>query len=99
MVILVTQGTIATNPRDLLVPSLQGLAGEDALVVATTTGTTHSRGTGAITRECALLGTPSYRARAQALQHEILRFDAPRRAASLLEQLAQSGKPVLRGGA
>jgi UDP:flavonoid glycosyltransferase YjiC (YdhE family) len=37
-VILVNQGTIATNPYDLLVPALRGLAGEDVLVVATTGG-------------------------------------------------------------
>jgi UDP:flavonoid glycosyltransferase YjiC (YdhE family) len=34
----VTQGTSATDPRDLIVPTLQGLANEDVLVVATTGG-------------------------------------------------------------
>lgn len=33
-VVLVTQGTIATNPRDLIAPTLAGLAGENVLVVA-----------------------------------------------------------------
>ena len=37
-VVLVTQGTIATDPRDLLLPALEGLADLDALVVATTGG-------------------------------------------------------------
>lgn len=33
-IILVTQGTLATDPRELLRPALRALAGEDALVVA-----------------------------------------------------------------
>jgi MGT family glycosyltransferase len=37
-VVLVTQGTIATDPADLLAPCLEGLAGSDVLVVATTGG-------------------------------------------------------------
>jgi UDP:flavonoid glycosyltransferase YjiC (YdhE family) len=37
-VVHVTQGTIATAADDLLVPTLQALAGEDVLVVATTGG-------------------------------------------------------------
>jgi UDP:flavonoid glycosyltransferase YjiC (YdhE family) len=37
-VILVTQGTVATELEDLIVPTLQGLADEDVLVVATTGG-------------------------------------------------------------
>ncbi|MGC1419383.1 MAG: nucleotide disphospho-sugar-binding domain-containing protein [Acidimicrobiales bacterium] len=37
-VVLVTQGTIATEPVDLLVPSLEGLAGKNVFVVATTGG-------------------------------------------------------------
>ncbi len=37
-VVLVTQGTIATDPADLLGPSLEGLADRDAFVVATTGG-------------------------------------------------------------
>jgi UDP:flavonoid glycosyltransferase YjiC (YdhE family) len=37
-VVLVTQGTIATDAGQLLVPALQALAGEDVLVVATTGG-------------------------------------------------------------
>lgn len=35
-VVLVTQGTLATDPADLLLPAVEGLAGEDLLVVATT---------------------------------------------------------------
>lgn len=37
-VIHVTQGTVATNPTELLVPTLQALRDEDVLVVATTGG-------------------------------------------------------------
>jgi MGT family glycosyltransferase len=37
-VVLVTQGTIATEPADLLAPALEGLAGRDVFVVATTGG-------------------------------------------------------------
>jgi len=37
-VVLVTQGTIATNPADLLSPCLAGLADKDLFVVATTGG-------------------------------------------------------------
>lgn len=37
-VVLVTQGTIATDPADLLTPCLEGLAGKDVFVVATTGG-------------------------------------------------------------
>lgn len=37
-VILVTQGTVATEADDLIVPTLQALADEDVLVVATTGG-------------------------------------------------------------
>ncbi len=37
-VVLVNQGTLATDPADLIIPALQGLAGEHALVVATTGG-------------------------------------------------------------
>jgi UDP:flavonoid glycosyltransferase YjiC (YdhE family) len=35
-VVLVTQGTIATNPEELLLPALQGLSEADVLVVGTT---------------------------------------------------------------
>jgi UDP:flavonoid glycosyltransferase YjiC (YdhE family) len=38
-VILVTQGTLATDPRELIRPALRGLAEEDVLVVATTSAT------------------------------------------------------------
>jgi UDP:flavonoid glycosyltransferase YjiC (YdhE family) len=37
-VVLVNQGTLATDPGDLIVPALQALAGEKVLVVATTGG-------------------------------------------------------------
>ena len=37
-VVLVTQGTIATEPADLLAPCVEGLAGKDVFVVATTGG-------------------------------------------------------------
>jgi UDP:flavonoid glycosyltransferase YjiC (YdhE family) len=37
-VVLVSQGTVATDPANLIVPTLQALAGEDVLVVATTGG-------------------------------------------------------------
>jgi MGT family glycosyltransferase len=37
-VVHVTQGTIAIDPAELIVPTIQGLAGEDVLVVATTGG-------------------------------------------------------------
>jgi UDP:flavonoid glycosyltransferase YjiC (YdhE family) len=46
-VVLVNQGTIASDPTDLIVPALRGLAGEDMLVVATTGGATAEQ----ITRE------------------------------------------------
>jgi UDP:flavonoid glycosyltransferase YjiC (YdhE family) len=171
-VVLVTQGTIATNPRDLLLPALQGLAGEDVLVVGTTAGTgsddlgavppnarltafvpfgrvmpyvsalVTNGGYGGVSMALAhgvpvvtagstedkpevgnrvmasgvglrlksstpgpdvirsavraVLDIPRYRARAQALQAEIGGYDAPRKAAALLDQLAQSGKPVMR---
>ncbi|MGH9020014.1 MAG: glycosyltransferase [Acidimicrobiales bacterium] len=37
-VVLITQGTIATDPNNLLIPALEGLAGRDLFVVATTGG-------------------------------------------------------------
>jgi len=37
-VVLVTQGTIATEPTNLVLPAISGLAGSDALVIATTVG-------------------------------------------------------------
>jgi UDP:flavonoid glycosyltransferase YjiC (YdhE family) len=37
-IVLVTQGTIATNPRELLLPTLQALADSDVLVIGTTAG-------------------------------------------------------------
>ena len=39
-VVLVTQGTVATNFDDLLMPAMRGLADEDVLVVATTANRT-----------------------------------------------------------
>ena len=38
LVVHVTQGTIANNPDDLIIPTLQALVNEDLLVVATTGG-------------------------------------------------------------
>ncbi len=35
-IVLVTQGTLATDPRELIVPSLHAFAGDDVLVIATT---------------------------------------------------------------
>ncbi len=35
-IVLVTQGTLATDPRELIVPALRGLAEEDVFIVATT---------------------------------------------------------------
>ncbi len=37
-IVLVTQGTIATDPSNLLLPAIEGLADSDALVVVTTVG-------------------------------------------------------------
>lgn len=37
-VVLVTQGTVATDPADLLAPCLEGLTGRDVFLVATTGG-------------------------------------------------------------
>jgi MGT family glycosyltransferase len=37
-VVVVTQGTVATDPRNLLLPAIDALAGRDAVVVATTGG-------------------------------------------------------------
>ncbi|MBI5106766.1 MAG: glycosyltransferase family 1 protein [Solirubrobacterales bacterium] len=37
-VVLVTQGTVATDPQELLLPALEALAGEPVLVVGTTGG-------------------------------------------------------------
>jgi len=35
-IVMVTQGTLATDPNELIVPALRGLAGLEALVIATT---------------------------------------------------------------
>jgi MGT family glycosyltransferase len=37
-VVLVTQGTVATDPANLVAPAVEGLAGHDALVIATAVG-------------------------------------------------------------
>jgi UDP:flavonoid glycosyltransferase YjiC (YdhE family) len=42
----------------------------------------------------AVLDQPSYRQRAEAIQQELARHDAPREAAELLEQLARTKQPV-----
>lgn len=170
-VVLVTQGTIATDAGQLLVPSLQALAGEDVLVVATTGGPSAAQlglsvpanarveafvpftelmphvdilltngGYGGVSIALAhgvpvicagtsedkpevcnrvawsglginlKTATPTvaqirdavrrmrsdsrYRQRAQALQAEAARHDAPAEAARLLVQLAQSKRPI-----
>ena len=38
-VILVTQGTFATDPQELVIPAIKGLANEEVLVIVTTGGT------------------------------------------------------------
>lgn len=43
-IVLVTQGTLATNPTALIAPALRGLGTEDALVVATTSATPRDAG-------------------------------------------------------
>jgi UDP:flavonoid glycosyltransferase YjiC (YdhE family) len=43
-IILVTQGTMATNPKELIAPALEALANEDVLVVATTGATEEQLG-------------------------------------------------------
>lgn len=172
-VILVTQGTVATNAQELIVPTLQALANENVLVIAAgvkdaadlgislpanarveafvpfgpllpqvdvyitnggfggvhyalangvpviSGGTTEDKpeignrvaysGVGinlktnqptpeqireAVRR---VLNNASYRQRAQTLQAELARHDAPVKAASLLEKLAHTKQPVLNG--
>lgn len=173
-VVHVTQGTAATDSKDLIVPTLQGLARENMLVVAATggkaattvpldplpanarvepfipyyhflpkvkamvtnggyggvqmalahgiplvvAGTTEDKpeianrvewsGAGINLRTKhpkpeqirnavrTVLGDPKYRQRAQALKSEILSHEPAAKAADLLEQLARSGRPVLR---
>ena len=43
-----------------------------------------------------VLEQPGYRERAQAISQEMSRYDAPRTGADLLEQLAETGKPVTK---
>jgi UDP:flavonoid glycosyltransferase YjiC (YdhE family) len=43
-----------------------------------------------------VLGSPGFKARAEALQAEYSRHDAPTEAAQLLERLATTGQPVFR---
>jgi UDP:flavonoid glycosyltransferase YjiC (YdhE family) len=173
-VVLVTQGTLAADPRQLLVPTLRALADEPVLVIATTgscpeatlkalgsrppanariasflpyrdlmprvdalvtnggygtvqqalahgvpivvAGATEEKpenaariawsGVGIRLRTQspspdkiraavrAVLREPRYRLRAQAIRQEMSRYDAPRIASDLLEQIAQTGKPV-----
>lgn len=170
-VVLVTQGTVATNPQELIGPTLRGLAGDDALVIAAGVkdrrslaldplpenalveafvpfkpllphvdayvtnggfggvqyalangvpivagGATEDKPeianrvaysgvginlkTSAPTPEqvrsavMAVLNDPKYRSRAQRIQAELARHDAPREAALLLEQLAETRQPI-----
>lgn len=173
-VVHVTQGTVATNPNDLLVPTLKALANEDILVVATTGGTPVERiildplpsnvrverflphyclmphvdvlvsNAGYVAVQIALshgvpvvaagkteekadignritwagvginlntqypspnqirdavmklLYEPGYKQKAQAIQADYAKHDAPTEAALLLEQLAQTKKPIYR---
>ena len=173
-VVHVTQGTVATDTDDLIVPTLQALADEDVLVVATTGGqpiesikldpipsnarieqfiphyhllpyvdvmvtnggyngvqvalangvplvaagqTEDKPEVGARVQWAgvginlktktptstqvkdavkAILASSNYRQKAQFLQAEIARYDAPTLAVSLLEQLAATKQPVLR---
>lgn len=173
-VVFVTQGTVAVDARDLILPSIQALADEDVLVVVTTGGQPiESLGLGSIptnvrveqfipydrllphvdvmvtnagfngvqlaltqgvplvtagqTEEkpeiCArvqwsgvgidlktstptptqirnavkkILGSSQYRQQAEQFKAEIARYDAPALAIKLLEQLAETKKPVLR---
>jgi UDP:flavonoid glycosyltransferase YjiC (YdhE family) len=169
-VVLLTQGTLATNFDQLLRPALEALAGEDVLVVVTTankplegpvpanarvagflhygelmphvdllvtnggygtvqmalahgvpivaSGATEDKpevcqrvewaGVGIRIRERRptpdairtavrqILGSPRFKARAEALRAEYARHDAPTEAAQLLERLAATGQPVFR---
>ncbi len=172
-VVLVTQGTVATNAHELIVPTLRGLANEDVLVIAAgvkdksalgleplpanarvetfvpftqlmphvdlfiTNGgyggvmTALSHGVpiiaGGVTedkpevsnriafsrvghnlktatpkpeqvREVVhkMLANGHFRHKAQAMQKELARYDAPTLAANLLERVARTGQPVLR---
>jgi MGT family glycosyltransferase len=174
-VVLVTQGTVATVLDDLVAPALAGLAGEDALVIATggagrdglrgevpsnarieafvpfgallpkvsamvtnggyggvqfalshgvplvVAGTTEDKpevaarvawsgaglrlGTRSPTAEQVgdavrrVLTDPAYRANAERIAAGYRRHDAPAEAADLLERLATTRRPVLRGAA
>jgi UDP:flavonoid glycosyltransferase YjiC (YdhE family) len=175
-VVLVTQGTLAADPRQVLVPTIQALADEDVLVIATTGASPDqalaalgesapanvrverflpynellphvdvlvtSGGYGTVQQALAhgvpivvaaateekpenaariawsrvgvriralspapdrvrsavrrVLEQPIYRERAQAIRREMGGYDAPRAGADLLEQLADTGKPVTK---
>jgi UDP:flavonoid glycosyltransferase YjiC (YdhE family) len=171
-VVLVTQGTVATNPQELIAPTLRALAHENVLVIAAGVkdmrlmgldpvpanarvepfvpfkpllpyvdvyvtnggfggvqfalmngvpivagGTTEDKpeignrvaysGAGINlktntptpiqiqTAVKAVLSNPRYRQRAQQIQAELRQYDAPTEAARLLEQLAETRRPVL----
>jgi MGT family glycosyltransferase len=170
-VVLVTQGTVATNPQELIAPTIQGLASADVQVIAAGVkdwqsqemdhlpdnvhveafvpfkpllpyvdvyvtngglggvqfalsngvpivvgGTTEDKpeignriaysGVGinlktnkptpeqVRTAVMTILATPQYRHKAQHIQSELARHDAPREAALLLEQLAKTKQPI-----
>lgn len=172
-VVLVTQGTVATNARDLVAPTLQALADEDVLVIAAGVKDSASLGldvlpanvrlepfvpfsslmpyidlfitnggyggvmtalshgvpiiAGGVTEDKPevsnrimfsevghnlrtatpqpeqikaafhkIMDNRHYRHKAQVLQAELARYDAPSLAVSLLERLAQTRQPVLR---
>jgi UDP:flavonoid glycosyltransferase YjiC (YdhE family) len=172
-VVHVTQGTVATDAANLILPTLQALSDQDVLIVATTGGQDPSSlgplpanvrvaaflphahllphvhvvvtnggfggvqaalahgiplavaggsqekpqvaamvawsgaginlKTGSPTAEQiraavrALLDDPGYRRSAEAIRHDYARHDPPNEAAALLERLAATGRPVLRG--
>jgi MGT family glycosyltransferase len=174
-VVLVTQGTVATDPRELLLPTLEALRDEDVLVVAVTGGPDPSTlpappanarverfvpfdalmphvsalvtnggygglhfalahgvpvfcagateekpelvarvrwsgvGLGARTQQPRpaalraairrLLDEPGFAARAREVQAEMARYDGPRTAASMVEEVAATGRPVLHSAA
>ena len=84
-VVLVTQGTIATDPRELLLPTLEALRDEPVRPSA-------ARLRNAIRR---VLADPSYACRALALQADMARCDGPARAAELVSELASLRTAVL----
>jgi UDP:flavonoid glycosyltransferase YjiC (YdhE family) len=92
-VVLVTQGTVATDPQDLLLPALDALRDEPVQVVAVTGGP-----------DPADLPTPPnarverfvpFAALMPHVAAEMSRSGGPEHAVDLLERLAATGEPVL----